>query len=137
MVTEFYKRIPEGIKEKLAEYCEKYSVNDLLLEERQSISGLFTWESTTEGYDFWEKHLVNNTFPIWSEELNRFINPPTEKINTITVNADEYQAMRGFSLATLKYLKILEVFDEKIILIKAKNMGIDINEIESWIKHQN
>ena len=128
MVTEFYKRIPEGIKGKLAEYCEKYSVNDLLLEERQSISGLFTWESTPEGYDFWEKHLVNNTFPIWSEELNRFINPPTEKINTITVNADEYQAMRNVMVIYLAGLYASSPYKDDIIA-SAKHMGIDISEI--------
>jgi hypothetical protein len=75
-MTEFYNSIPEGIRAKLQEYIEKYSTRTTLkLENRKSISDLFTWKFTPEGIDFWQKHEINKTFPIWSEKQNKFINP--------------------------------------------------------------
>lgn len=127
MATEFYKSIPEEIKGKLEEYCEKYSYNpDRQLSIRNELIDCFGFIATPEGYDFWQKHNDNNTFPQWSDELNRFIDPP--QVNTITVNADEYQAMREIMIMYLKDL-LAKPFLHDSILAAAKRMGIDINEI--------
>ena len=77
METEFFKSIPPEIREKLQEYVNKYSSSKRLLNERNSLLVSFAWDKTSEGSDFWANHSINNTFPIWSAELNRFIDPPT------------------------------------------------------------
>jgi uncharacterized membrane protein len=127
MATEFYKSIPESIKGKLEEYCIYEPI-----EESECLSELFAWSYTPEGYDFWNNHCINNTFPQWSDELNRFIDPPT--INTITVNADEYQAMRDWVVNEMKsnynrYSMYKSKASIEVMEVIAKRIGIDINEI--------
>jgi len=128
MATEFYKSIPESIKGKLEEYCKKYPY--IMDDDHPFVK--FEWTRTTEGYNFWLNHSTNETFPIWSDELNRFIDPP--QVNTITVNADEYQAMREFAIGRLKndykgyrYYKSEESKQQFASI--TKSMGIDISEI--------
>jgi hypothetical protein len=75
MATEFYNRIPEGIREKLSEYVLMYSESERPLSDRVGVHDLFLWENSPEGDDFWHNHYKNKTFPIWNEEQNRFINP--------------------------------------------------------------
>jgi hypothetical protein len=123
MATEFYKSIPESVKGKLDEYRVKYThMPNLASVERLTFSAY----NTPEGHIFWSQHEMLNTFPIWSDELNRFIDPP--QVNTITVNADEYQAMREVMVSYLKDL-YPKPFLHDSILAAAKRMGIDINEI--------
>lgn len=78
METEFYKSIPPEIREKLQEYVELYSTKKKTLQERRDISDCFIFCATPEGRTFWMNHYEDNTFPIWSDELNRFIDPPTQ-----------------------------------------------------------
>jgi hypothetical protein len=125
MATEFYKSIPEEIKGKLDLYCKLWKGRPLD-EDYRSLVNCFTWNLTPEGYDFWENHEENKTFPQWSDELNRFIDPP--QVNTITVNADEYQAMREVMVSYLKDLYPKPIHQDSVIAA-AKRMGIDINEI--------
>lgn len=78
-MTEFYKSIPNGIIEKLQEYADIARERDYFqpksIEQLEGLSSLFYFRDTLEGHDFWYEHYENNTFPIWSEEQNRFINP--------------------------------------------------------------
>lgn len=133
MATEFYKRIPESIKGKLEEYRAKYSyVPHIPLSERADLIDCFAVTLSPEGEDFWYKHHTNKTFPQWSDELNRFIDPP--QVNTITVNADEYQAMREFVINNFKgqyefYRMHKSKESHNIMAYCLKQMGIDINEI--------
>lgn len=120
MATEFYKSIPESIKGKLEEYCIVEPINELA----ESLSELFAWSYTPEGYDFWNNHCINKTFPQWSDKLNRFIDPP--QVNTITVNADEYQAMREY---VINDLKGIFTKNDSFLSATCKQMGIDIKEI--------
>ncbi len=77
MATEFYKSIPVEIRGKLGEYVENLNTNlkanDLHTFKR--LRQLFCFDRTIEGLDFWVEHANNETFPIWSDELNRFVNP--------------------------------------------------------------
>ena len=79
MATEFYNSIPEGIREKLQEYSEySHKRDNIEMQEFSSfekLTQMFIFYGTEEGFDFWYEHHSNNTFPIWSEEQNRFINP--------------------------------------------------------------
>ena len=77
METEFYQSIPPEIREKLQEYVNKYSNGRMPLYLREGLDNSFQWGLTPEKWHFWNKHNENNTFPIWSAELNRFIDPPT------------------------------------------------------------
>jgi len=52
--------------------------------------------------------------------------PP--QVNTITVNADEYQAMREVMVSYFKDL-LAKPFLHDSIFAAAKRMGIDINEL--------
>jgi len=127
MATEFYNSIPESIKGKLEEYIKKYSYNpDRPLSERDGLTDCFGFMSTPERNEFWYKHYTNRTFPQWSDELNRFIDPP--HVNTITVNTDEYQAMRNVMVIYLAGLYASSPYKDDIIA-SAKHMGIDISEI--------
>jgi len=127
MATEFYKSIPEEIKGKLEEYVQLYSMRkDVPIDENDELRSLFNFLITPEGHEFWYNHHENNTFPQWSDELNRFIDPP--QVNTITVNADEYQAMREAVIIYLRGLYTLTPHKDSIIAF-GKKMGIDINEI--------
>ncbi len=78
-MTEFYKSIPEGIREKLQEYADNARFRDGLREanimELEGLSSLFSFSDTPEGFDFWYEHYTNNTFPIWSEKHDTFLNP--------------------------------------------------------------
>jgi len=125
MATEFYKSIPEEIKGKLDLYCKLWKGRPLD-EDYRSLVNCFTWNLTPEGYDFWENHEENNTFPQWSDELNRFIDPP--QVNTITVNADEYQAMREMVVNMLTGL-YRQYGIHPNLTKTTKSMGIDISEI--------
>ncbi len=125
MATEFYNSIPKEILGKLDLYCKLWKGRPLD-EDYTSFVQLFKWDFTPEGHDFWEEHFENKTFPIWSNELNRFIDPPP--INTITVNADEYQAMRNVMVIYLSGLHDQTIHKDGIIEF-AKKMGIDIKEI--------
>jgi hypothetical protein len=125
MATEFYKSIPEEIKGKLDLYCKLWKGRPLD-EDYRSLVNCFTWNLTPEGIDFWYNFHMKSTFPIWSDELNRFIDPP--QVNTITVNADEYQAMREVMVSYLKDL-LTKPFLHDSIFAAAKRMGIDIKEI--------
>lgn len=130
METEFYKSIPPEIREKLQEYVEKYSRDRMPLYLREGLDDSFQWKLTPEHHVFWENHNDNNTFPIWSAELNRFIDPPQidlPQVNTITVNADEYQAMREYVIDNMKLLMKYGKFN--LLESTCKQMGIDINEI--------
>ncbi len=127
MATQFYKSIPESIKGKLEEYNNKYPLtHGLGLNKIVNLGDAFYFSDTPEGREFWIKQASNNTFPQWSDELNRFIDPP--QVNAITVNADEYQAMREVMVSYLKDL-YPKPFLHDSILAAAKRMGIDINEI--------
>jgi hypothetical protein len=128
MATEFYKSIPESIKGKLEEYIQLYSYRrDIPINEDDELGSLFTWDETPEGDEFWIRHADNKTFPQWSDELNRFIDPP--QVNTITVNADEYQAMRDWVIIQIKNF-YSHPYNSKLELQNAaKQMGIDISEI--------
>jgi len=126
MATEFYKSIPESIKGKLEEYNYKYPLTlELGLNKVKNLGDAFYFSDTPEGREFWIRQADNNTFPQWSDELNRFIDPP--QVNTITVNADEYQAMREVMVHTLKMQ--LKIFPIEFVQKVAKSMGIGINEI--------
>ncbi len=73
--TEFYKTIPHNIIGKLIEYKFKYSASPHFeLWNANNLSECFQWIITPEGFDFWDKHYENKTFPIWSDKENRFIN---------------------------------------------------------------
>lgn len=79
METEFYKSIPVEIRGKLQEYTDKHREIDGLelkdIKELPNISYYFSFKRTIEGFEFWHEHYTNFTFPIWSDELNRFVNP--------------------------------------------------------------
>jgi hypothetical protein len=123
MATEFYNSIPESIKDKLEEYSKKYPY--IIDDDHPFVK--FEWRRTPEGYNFWLNHCTNETFPQWSDELNRFIDPP--QVNTITVNADEYQAMRDWVIIQIKNF-YSHPYNSKLELQNAaKQMGIDISEI--------
>jgi hypothetical protein len=126
MATEFYNSIPKEIIGKLDLYCKLWKGRPLD-EDYASFVQLFKWDLTPEGYGFWHTHYCNGTFPIWSDELNRFIDPP--QVNTITVNADEYQAMREVMVHTLKMQT--KMFPIEFVQKVAKSMGIDISEINN------
>jgi len=132
MATEFYKSIPEEIKGKLDLYHKLYGRGYNKLEYATSLNDYFQWNDTPEKFEFWYNHHENNTFPQWSDELNRFIDPP--QVNTITVNADEYQAMRDFVINNFKgqyefYRMHKSKESHNIMAYCLKQMGIDIKEI--------
>ncbi len=74
MATEFYNSIPECIREKLQEYSDTIN-NCGSIDVCTSLEDMFFWFVSPEGNDFWHEHFKNGTFPIWSEEQKRFINP--------------------------------------------------------------
>ncbi len=90
METEFYKSIPPEIREKLQEYSKLYSSSTIPFKERKSLLSLFVWDNTPEEHNFWENHHDNDTFPIWSTELNRFISPLTPTNIDLNENPNKF-----------------------------------------------
>jgi hypothetical protein len=73
-MTEFYKSIPDGIREKLQEYSDKINPCGSI-DICNGLEDMFFWAASPEGHRFWQNHFEAKTFPIWSEQQNRFINP--------------------------------------------------------------
>lgn len=73
METKFYKSIPPEILDKLTEYHIEYGLGINFIKRCTGLSEIFIWHITPEKDNFWLRHEANNTFPKWSNELNRFI----------------------------------------------------------------